>query len=73
MLMGEPGESAIEEACEVMRDLAGFLVRVHERNDLDGPSELLELSTKLVKLANDRCASRSSARLKDIDGRQTVH
>lgn len=52
--MNKTNENAINEACEVLQDLALFLIKVHERNECDSSTDLLDFSTKLVELANER-------------------
>ena len=53
-VMGEAGENALQEARDVMRNLAAFLLKVNELNESDSATELLALSSELVKLANMR-------------------
>ena len=58
-VMGEAGENALQEARDVMRNLAAFLLKVNELNESDSATELLALSSELVKLANMRSSQPS--------------
>ena len=44
-------EDALAEACQVMRDLAGYLVKVQIRSDASDFAGLLETAKKLELLA----------------------
>ena len=50
--MNTEAENALQEACEVMRELSDYLAKVHEKTGRESSSDLLEVSEALRGLAN---------------------